>query len=268
MDKKGQVYIIAAILLSVVLFAMASVTNAAKQEKFKGDFEKLSNNYENEGTRLVNTIINTGEDVGARFGNFTYAFTSYSKTQNWQFGLIYVLDYNGRVHIGDYLADSIDVGYIEGGTPKTITLSGCFKAVGSSITFESLTKEFTSVDPGLNLANCVKDIAEPADKKVHIAIKNSWYPFKLVPGKPQLMIVSQMEQEEQRKVFVRGEGFLRGADFCTELNQEQCKNLKIICKYDVQSGTCKKKVETIEDLGNFYQLNLSQVGMGMKTPGK
>jgi len=255
MNKKGQIYIIAAILLSVVIFALASVTNVAKQEKFKGDFEKLSANYETEGSKLINTVVNTGDDVGARFGNFTYAFTSYSKTQNPQFGLIYVLDYGGRVYLGNYLKEDI---YIDAGTGMPFVLEGCFEKVGASVTFGALTATF---DTGKSeITKCVKEIPEPSSKKVYVAIKNSWYPFRLIEGKPTMMVVSQMEQQEQRKVFVGGEGFVKEEDHCESFNSYECKYLANygICEWDEEDEECGQNV----DIGELMEA-LESGGMGM-----
>ncbi len=241
MDKKGQVYIIAAILLSVVIFAMASVSNVAKQEKFKGDFEKLSKNYETEGSRLINTIINTKSNVGEVFKEFTYAFTAYSKTQNPQFGLIYVLDYNGTVHIGNYLKDKITIAYIENGNPRFMNLDGCFGSVQSSVAFGTLASTFTTTVPGI--VQCVSSINETKDYMVYVIIKNSWYPFKLTPNKPQLMIVSRMEQEEQRKVFIGGEGFAKEGNICKELTPNECRLAEDYCV--LAEGRCKPIEESL-----------------------
>lgn len=252
MDKKGQVYIIAAILLSVVVFAVASVSNVARQEKFKGDFEKLSTNYEREGSKLINTVLNTGEDAGAIFGDFTYAFTAYSKTQNPQFGLIYALDYKGKVHVGNYLRDTIYLGYKGTGDKKTIIeLPGCFENVTATISFEAFTQQFTQSLPLTQLAYCVKEIEEPTDqgKTIYVAIKNAWYPFKLTPGKPQLMIVSRMEQEEQRKVFVGGEGFVKVGSICKDIGKGECEEIQDkygICVWNEDAGKCLPKEESAE----------------------
>jgi hypothetical protein len=270
MDKKGQIYIIAAILLSVVIFALASVTNAAKQDKFKGDFEKLSKNYETEGAKLINTVVNTKEDVGSRFGNFTYAFTSYSKTQNSQFGLIYVLDYNGRVYIGDYLNQDV---YVDYGGPELMNLTGCFGAVGASVSFGDLTAKFDSSVNYINLAECVKDVPSPTDKKIYLLIKNSWYPFQLVSGKPQMMVVSQMEQAEQRKVFVGGEGFVREeTNYCEQLQtrtngEKFCKKLgekNGPCYWDENENKCKQNIESSQQLQSLMEGISNGTGLNPK----
>ncbi len=240
MRKKGQVYIIAAILLSVVIFALASVTNIAKQEKFKGDFEKLSRNYETEGSKLINTVVSTeGDKVGEKFGKFTYDFTAYSKTQNSQFGLIYVLDYGGRVYIGNYLKGEI---YVDDGSGMPFKLLGCFEEVPASISFGTLGANFDIKSSPLK--ECVKDIPEPSENKtIYIAVNNSWYPFELTPGKPQMMVVSKMEQQEQVKVFIGGEGFLKKENHCKDLGRDLCRELEEydICEWDEDRGRCKQE---------------------------
>ncbi|MEM4245401.1 MAG: hypothetical protein QXR60_04330, partial [Candidatus Nanoarchaeia archaeon] len=246
-------------------------SNVAKQEKFKGDFEKLSTNYETEGTRLINTIINTEGNVSDRFKEFTYAFTAYSKTQNPQFGLIYVLDYNGTVHIGNYLKDEITVAYFESeSNPQFIGLTGCFDSVQSSVSFGALTNTFTTPITDINL--CVKEINEPYSKPnkpkfVHIIIKNSWYPFELIQNKPQLMMVSRMEQEEQRKVFIGGEGFAKEGNMCKELTKQLCEYAKAYCVW--VNDTCKPIEESIaqvaEGFGGKLPLNEDKYGRSRKS---
>lgn len=251
MRKKGQIYLIAAIILAAVIFVMTSVLNIAKQDKFRGDFEKLSQNYDVEGARLVNTVIQAGEDVGGRFGNFTYIFTGYSKTQNSQFGLIYVLGYKGMVYIGNYLPEDIYVVYVAGANEEQVNLTGCFDAVGASVSFGPLTRSFESVVPEINMGDCVKEIEEPSDKMLHVAIGSSWYPFKVIEGKPQLMVVSKMEQEGQRKVFVGGEGFVQEENYCSSYdNEEKCKKHEKICEW--HEGICEPKEEGFFiDCGSF-----------------
>lgn len=250
MQKKGQIYLIGAILLIVVIFAVATVTNIAKQERFKGDFEKLSQNYEMEGSKLINTVINKETDVAGVFGNFTYAFTAYSKTQNPQFELIYVLDYNGSVNIGNYLSEpiTIDDGRLAGYNDP-ISLAGCFEFVSASVSFGSLTASFTPL-AGRALSECMATIPEPSNMMVYVSIKNQWYPFKIVPGKPQLMMVSKMEQAEQRKVFIGGAGFVREQNYCETLDRTTCQIMQKykVCKWDQQDGICKQEEEELKKL--------------------
>ena len=58
MNKRGQVYILAALIISVVIFILALRPNVIIQEKIEDDFEKLSGNYEYESTRFINSLIN------------------------------------------------------------------------------------------------------------------------------------------------------------------------------------------------------------------
>jgi hypothetical protein len=248
MSKKGQIFIIAAILLSLIIYILASVTNIARQEKMRGDFEGLSENYETEASRLINAAVSTGADVGPAFGNFTYAFTSYSKTKNPQFGLIYVLNYEGKVYMGNYLNEEI---YVDVGDKTPLTLEGCFEAVDARVVFGPLTGSFNPGNP--QMEKCTKDIPEPKSDKLYVAIKNTWYTFKLVSGKPQLMVVSQMEEAKQRKVFVGGEGFAKEEDHCKQFKKQECDYLEQygICAWE--KGECKQKWDLLKELKDAFE---------------
>lgn len=240
MGKKGQIYIIAAIILSAVIFAIVSVTNLARQEQFRGDFEKLSQNYEREGSRIINLAVKERTDATGRFGNFTYLFTSYSKTQNPKFGLVYVLDHQGKVTIGNYLKESVA---IDTGTEPKLEIPGCFENVEASVAFGKLSVNFGVNDPSIGA--CIQTVDEPASKKLYVEIENQWYPFELVADKPQLMIVSRMQQEEQKKVFVGGEGFVKEEDHCKDLSSNRCGEFKS-CEGNYQNLNSPAGSQTLE----------------------
>ena len=204
MNKKGQIYILAALILSIIIFTLSQTINKFKQEKLEGDFEKLSNNYEKEASKLINSLINTEGDILDPFSRFTLLFTSYSKSQNPDFGLIYSLDYNGRIQIGNFLNKQIivDNGTMSEQDPNQ--LNGCYDKISAVIRFQGL-----SCDAGIDL----KDVEEctliiPSTTRIWIQIGEFWYPFEIIKDKPQIMIVSRLESQEQRQVFIGGEGFI------------------------------------------------------------
>ena len=57
MNKKGQIYILAALILSIVVFSLSQTINKFQQEELEEDFEKLSDNYELESSKLINSLI-------------------------------------------------------------------------------------------------------------------------------------------------------------------------------------------------------------------
>ena len=52
MGKRGQIYILAAILLAVVVYGLSTVVNVVQQEEIPGDFEAV---------RTASMVLGTGE---------------------------------------------------------------------------------------------------------------------------------------------------------------------------------------------------------------
>lgn len=208
MNKKGQVYIIAAILLSFIIYELTTVTNVVVQQPFKGDFEKLFTNYEIESSKLVNSLLISGADVSDSFSNFTTLYMSYSKSQNLNFGLITSLSYKNVVRIGNYLKKPIVID--DGG--KLYYISGCFEEIPASMVFKGLLIDLPASRIE-DLQECLIEI--PNMKKVWIGFLDQtepteivWYPFEIQAGKPQLLVVTMQEEGKQRQVQVTGEGYL------------------------------------------------------------
>ena len=45
LNKKGQIYLLAALILGFVIYGLSTVVNKSEQQKIEGDFERLSDNY-------------------------------------------------------------------------------------------------------------------------------------------------------------------------------------------------------------------------------
>lgn len=234
MQKRGQVYILGVLILAVVLYGLAVTVNEVRQESIEGDFEKLSENYENEATKFINSIFNSGGDMGQAFSNFTLLFTAYSKSQNPTFELIYALDYNNTIQVGNYMSNPILVDNKSSEGEPYITLDGCFENISATITFEGLSMDV----PGSQISSlqtCMVEI--PSVDKIWIGIRNDWYPFMITKGQPKIMVISRMAKAEQTRVFVKGEGFVKenitkpsADDFCEKFSrQEVCENYPDYC---------------------------------------
>ena len=53
MNKRGEIYILAAIILATILYSLATTVNYIRQERMDDDFEKISKNYELESSKLI-----------------------------------------------------------------------------------------------------------------------------------------------------------------------------------------------------------------------
>lgn len=251
MEKEGQVYILVAIVLAIVIFGLVTVVNKVEQESIESDFEALSDNYASESAKLINAMIaDPSIDISSAFINFTLLFTSYSKTVNPKFGLIYAFYYNDRLHIGNYLDTRINVQCETCMQPETI--KGCFDTIPATVTFGGL-------DLGVNVYNlevfkCNLTQVMPDDmagipRYVDITIKDVPYRFNIKPGHPEMIIVSWESRAKQRKVFTEGD-FVRESqqdsaitlnDVCISSGNNECDGS--ICTRDAQ-GQCRVRCET------------------------
>lgn len=209
MNKKGQIYILASILLSLVLYGMSTIPNMVVQQEFKGDFEKLTKNYEQESSKFVNSVLLSEKDVLESFTNFTVIFMSYSKSQNPNFGVITLLSYKNQLRIGNYLKQPI---LIDTGTGELKNLNGCFDKISSLLIFNGVTIDLTAAEIK-DIEKCFIDLTP--SEKVWVGIVEQkeplqvlWYPFKVIPNKPQLMVINLQEEARQRRVNIAGEGYV------------------------------------------------------------
>ncbi|MBM3199889.1 hypothetical protein FJZ53_03040 [Candidatus Woesearchaeota archaeon] len=211
MNKKGQVYIIAALIMALAIYSLSVVYNFAKVYEFKGDFEKITGNYEVESAKLINSIVSTNGDVTESFTNFTTLFMSYSKSQNPNFGIIYTLSYDNKVRVGNYLKKPIK---IDDGK-SIVSLDGCFEKVPSILILRGIDINLNAAELG-ELRTCFTNL--PLTERIWVGIVDTtdgreeviWYPFKIEENKAQLMIINLMEEGPQKRVTVGGEGYLRG----------------------------------------------------------
>ena len=263
MNRKAQIYILAALIFAAVIYGLSTIPNIVRQEEFKGDFEKLSANYNIESSRLINSVITSGGNVTDAFTKFTVLFMSYSKSQNPNFGLIYSLSYQDKIRIGNYLEDAI---LIDTGGEEGITrIEGCFEKVTTLISFEGMILDFDISES--EMEECFVDI--DYQEKIFIGfVENeaggegeiSWYTFEIERNRPQLMVVNLMEEGKQRKVGVAGQGYVaeegreeEAGDWISELcEKEEFQNYDICpiewCMQNPNKRWCQELCKETPDL--------------------
>lgn len=210
MDKRGQIYLLIALVMSVVIFGLVTVTNQANQESMNSDFEKLSQNYASESAKLVNSMMAVDPStIGDDFKKFSFLFTSYSKTQSPDFGLIYAFQYGGKLYLGNYLKSDIeidcdtcpDVGY-----PRPVP--GCYGEIPASVGFDGLSVKVQGVYTSIIEQCSMEEGAFKGGKvpaSLYVKIEDVPYTFTLKKDQPQIIMVSWESKGNQRKVFTEGE---------------------------------------------------------------
>ena len=214
MGKRGEIYILAAIILAVLLYSLATTVNYLRQESLDDDFEKISKNYELESTKLINNLLLQDDpDINGTFNIFTVLFTSYSKSQNPSYGLVYTLsfkdnDNKNKIQIGNYLDKEILID-INGDEIEDYSRSGCFEEIPATLTFDGLNLGPPIIQE--NLESCILIIDYISSIKLGIQEDTGeivWYDMKIKKDNPQIVIISHLEEGKQRKIFIGGEGFV------------------------------------------------------------
>tara|TARA_Y100000310_G_C20659472_1_gene803874 strand:+ start:149 stop:769 length:621 start_codon:yes stop_codon:yes gene_type:complete len=195
--KKGQIYILAAIIIGFLLFTIISPINLVHQKITDDDFEELSKNYRIESAKLLNEILNeeerTPQQLEAYFLNFTLLFTSYSKTKNPDFGIIYAFPFEGQLLIGNYLNQ--DITFNPGGS-----LNGCFDDVRASVSLMGLQLNVQGIDLA-TYQDCVTNTAIPPNNQLNFEIFSVPYTFILNPNRPDIIMISRESLGEDIKIY-------------------------------------------------------------------
>ena len=205
MGKEGQLYLLAAMLIGLVLFILVSPSNVVKETVVESRFEETSRNFEVESARFINYAIGHDEDVAENFLNFTILFTSYSKTKNPDFELMYAFVYDGVLYMGNYLGQSVDFTF-EG---SKYAVNGCFADVKTGISIAGLNIGIPGVDIG-SFARCqgTAVVGGGPPYVVDIGIVEGGVPVlftvEVSAGSPEVIILAREERGETRKVFAKG----------------------------------------------------------------
>jgi len=153
MEKRGQFYILVALVIGVLVFLVVSQTNIFLQEEPSTDIGALSENYILESNKLINTLIGAKrEDIPNVLSQATTTFVyEYAKTRDPKFGLVYVFTNEDKAVIENYLDAEVVINKGEKLTnPEekykigTIRLSGGVE-IPQGYTYRQIQKEFPAL---------------------------------------------------------------------------------------------------------------------------
>lgn len=202
MNKRGQIYILAAILIAVVIFIMSVQVNDYYSAPETEGFKDLSTTFATEGSKLANSVISQQGNLEDSFRNFTVMFTSYSKAQNPDYGLIYALPYEDSVYVGNFFDQPIKIMWNEQGVYKYENLTGCFDKIKSTISFDGLS---LSQEYDMALIKDCSLVIPTQIEELGINIEGTNYVFKIKKESPELIVVSRESIGELSKVYYEGD---------------------------------------------------------------
>jgi len=107
LNKKGQFYILTAIIFCSVMFLL--LYNKEPIPKLNPEFESLYNNYVYESPIVINNALYNNKNVTSQFRNFTSDFIGYAKEKNIDLGIFYVLKLDNYIEAVNYLKETANI---------------------------------------------------------------------------------------------------------------------------------------------------------------
>ncbi len=192
MKKKGQIFILAALILILVIFLLASQSNVIRKRLFADKFEDITKNYEAEGNKLINSVLKSQADPSGNFKIFSDNFVDYSTAQDPNIGTLYVLNYETTTSIGIYnmQIQAIDI------EPQPDNIQSCIAQYDASVSGEGLGTNF-------NLPTSCEITYDNIDKVEITTTDGFIYTFDIEAGKPQLKLVVKKDEQDQTKVYYK-----------------------------------------------------------------
>lgn len=125
MNKRGQIFLIAAIIFVISVYSVAIEYNTIKTYPGLEDYKDLSDNYQTEYPKLINFALYNGTNPIPVIDNFTQTFLQEAKKKDPNFGTFYMYkDSQGNLHIVNTLNNKVlNINFIGiDGKEVTITL--------------------------------------------------------------------------------------------------------------------------------------------------
>lgn len=111
MNKRGQIYILAIIIMAIVIFSVVIEYNKIIEKKENIDFYQLSENYIVEAQKVINNAIESGQDPNQALSDFTTSYINYAKTKDPGIGLVYMVGDDTGLHLENHLPESDTLTY-------------------------------------------------------------------------------------------------------------------------------------------------------------
>ena len=207
MNKRGQLYLMSALILMGVLYTLLTPSNIIKKTTEASNMQDIAINFDRESTHFLNSLITTNQPIFDAFLNFTVLFSSYAKTKNQDVGMIYTFVHQNKLYIGNYAEDTV---VVTTGSSTTI-MNGCLADVDTSFSLAGLNIAIQDVDLG-TFQSCLKGVPLSSDFDQKLTIKitepdtgsSITLKTETAPKNPDLIIISKEKTANTRRVYTKG----------------------------------------------------------------
>lgn len=193
MNKRGQFYLIIAMILSLAVYGVTYRVNSIEEPIVWEDFDDVSQNYLTESVFVINNAIENKKQVNESLDEFTRAYLDYAKQRNPDLTLLYIYSNGDDILVQSYLDSISDVdGHdILGANQEliqdvTIRVGGKEFIYKVPVTSQNFGEGWTGV--GLN------------NEPFNLSIAGIVHPFTLSTDNPELRVIVRTESGEQEAV--------------------------------------------------------------------
>lgn len=107
MNKKGQFYLLTAVILATVLWA--SLPQHREQTIVRTTFDVLRENFITESPNVINYALSNEKNLTETYKIFVEDFIRYAETKQVEFGVTYLIRTPDYLEVGNYLGEPVKV---------------------------------------------------------------------------------------------------------------------------------------------------------------
>jgi len=260
MKKRGQVYILAAVIIGVALFTIFAIVNTSEQIDLSANFNRLNENYEREAERFINTYVSSNNPVELEdtFPEFTLGFNNFARETNPEFGIITTLSYTnkagGKVNLVVNMLDTpvfVTTKFFKNGEifipsnkeEDVDVIIGCSEISEGGV--DSFIGEVNTgeIAGSGGVDKCAYEISKAGADKVFLFVNDMWVGYKIPTDdlKPGLIVTAKSDEGEQTQIFVNENQLSVDNSDEKKLRCSKICDLNAVKEDDCRPGTNKKE---------------------------
>jgi len=198
MDKRGQFYLIIAVIISLAIYGITYKVNTIQEPELWEDFNDVSENYLVESTYVVNLALRSQEDVQDKLDGFTRDYLDYAKKRDPDLNLLYIYSNGTNISVQSYLDSASAV--------QEYTVIGGNQELVQDVTIRIGGKEFIYKVP-INSENFGEgwNGVTLGNVPFNLSVAGILLPYNLSSGSPEVRVLIRTQNLEDEAVIGSGD---------------------------------------------------------------
>jgi hypothetical protein len=183
-NKRGQFFLLAAVILSVVLVSLSTTVNYANTNKEPDKFYDLSYEIKQEGGEVINYGVYSSQDINGVVQTYTNNVSQYIADMDPDTEIYFIYGNSSSVIVDNYAKTGVNGGL---GCAERINSTTMLNLGGTSVS--SGLKPVSVGDSGLS---CIQTVNLSGNSnKLNLKISNQTYNFALTSDQQFLIITKK-----------------------------------------------------------------------------